>query len=252
MYTQRKICSIICNCVLLLFCLGRSIGVFAQSSINRQVLVQRHTVKVTKIDSLSSLSVGNGKFAFTVDATGLQTFPRHYEKGVALGTQSEWGWHSFIDTAAYRLEEAMKEYNLNGRKISYTVQWNSPERNKNAANWFRQNPHRLQLGNIGFELTKKDGSIADIKDIQKISQQLDAWTGEIKSYFTIENIPVEVSTFCHQEEDVISVNVKSLLIGQGRLKIKIRFLQMLSNLVGLITPTKISSIPSAFISAHSK
>jgi len=191
--------------------------------INRKALVQRHTVKVTKFDPLSSLSVGNGKFAFTVDATGLQTFPQRYEKGVPLGTQSEWAWHSFVDTAGYQLTEALKEYKLNGRSITYMVQWNEPQRNKNAANWFRQNPHRLQLGNLGFELIKKDGSRAGVEDIENIRQQLDPWTGEIKSYFTVENIPVEVSTYCHQDEDLVAVSIKSNLIREGRLKISLRF-----------------------------
>src|SRR4051812_21416027 len=157
--------------------------------IDRKALVERHTVINTKADSLSSLSVGNGRFAFTVDITGLQTFPAAYEKGIPLGTQSEWGWHSFTDTAGYRLEESLKEYNINGRNISYAVQSSSPERASDAANWFRQNPHRLQLGNLGFELWKKDGSRAAISDIKDIHQELDMWTGEIKSHFTLDGIP---------------------------------------------------------------
>jgi len=64
-------------------------------AINRMALVQRHNVVVTSADSLSSLTVGNGKFAFTVDITGLQSFPDNYARGIPLGTQSEWGWHSF-------------------------------------------------------------------------------------------------------------------------------------------------------------
>ena len=56
------------------------------------------------MDTLSSLSVGNGRFAFTVDATGLQSFPDVYAKGVPLGTQSEWGWHSFPNTNGYTEE----------------------------------------------------------------------------------------------------------------------------------------------------
>ncbi|MBC7826631.1 MAG: hypothetical protein H7122_02710 [Chitinophagaceae bacterium] len=200
-----------------------SISFLNAQVINRKGLVQRHIVKVTTFDPLSSLSVGNGKFAFTVDATGLQTFPERYEKGVALGTQSEWGWHSFIDVAGYQHVETLKQYNLNGRTTSYSVQWNEPERNKNAANWFRQNPHRLQLGNIGLELTKKDGSPAGIDDIQNIRQQLDPWTGEIKSYFTLENVPVDVSTYCHQDEDQIASNIRSNLIREGRLKVRLRF-----------------------------
>src|SRR4051812_20160340 len=132
--------------LVLFFFSATALSLMAQP-INRKALVQRHQVVVTKADSLSSLTVGNGRFAFTVDITGLQTFPSAYEKGVSLGTQSEWGWHSFMDTVGYKIEEAQKTYQLNGRPVTYTVQWNSPDRNKAVSNWFRQNPHRLQLGN---------------------------------------------------------------------------------------------------------
>ena len=191
--------------------------------IDRKALVERHKVTVRKFEPLSSLSVGNGRFAFTVDATGLQSFPELYEKGVPLGTQSEWGWHSFIDTAGYEFSETLKPYALHGRKITYSVQWNEPPRNKNAANWFRQNPHRLQLGNVGFQFQKRDGSIAVVDDIQDIHQELNPWTGEIKSFFTIESIPVSVLTYAHQIEDVVAVAVQSDLIRQDRLKIFFRF-----------------------------
>jgi hypothetical protein len=116
--------------------------------IDRKAVILRHTVMNKRFDSLSSLSVGNGSFAFTVDVTGLQTFPEAYAKGVALGTQSIWGWHSFIDTANYQFEETLKEYNQAGRKVTYAVQIKQPIRKLNAGNWFRQNPHRLQLGNV--------------------------------------------------------------------------------------------------------
>src|SRR5215813_4080785 len=76
--------------------------------INRKNLVERHTIVNTKFDTLSSLTVGNGKFAFTVDATGLQSFPGYYAKGVPLGTESEWGWHSFPNTDQYTFEETLK------------------------------------------------------------------------------------------------------------------------------------------------
>lgn len=204
-----------------IFLLGLYLNSLSQAKIDRKSLVQRHDVTVTKIDSLSSLSVGNGKFAFTVDVTGLQSFPQVYEKGVPLGTESEWGWHSFKDTVGYRREDALKTYNLNDRDITYSVEWNSPQRNKAAADWFRQNPHRLQLGNLGFEILKLDGSVAAAKDINHISQRLDLWTGEIKSHFTIEGTPVDVSTFCHQEQDIISVSVQSRLIKEERLRISL-------------------------------
>ena len=204
-------------------CLSVQSVVCAQTVINRKALVERHTIVNTRFDSLSSLSVGNGGFAFTVDITGLQSFPDACAKGVPLGTQSEWGWHSFIDTAAYKFEETLKNYRLNGRDVSYSVQLKEPERSNNAVNWFRQNPHRLQLGNIGFEITKKDGSLAQIEDIKDIRQTLNMWTGEIASRFSVEGTIVNVSTFCDSEKDAISVNVESKLLKTGRLKICVRF-----------------------------
>lgn len=197
--------------------------IFAQSGIDRKALVERHTVINNHFDPLSSLSVGNGRFAFTVDVTGLQSFPDAYAKGVPLGTESEWGWHSFINAKHYTFDEILKDYFLHGRNIPYAVQVKEPERKKEAVNWFRQNPHRLQLGNIGFDILKKDGSKATIEDIKNIHQTLGLWTGEIHSKFTIENIPVEVITFSHQQKDAIAVKVISPLIKQKKLFIRLRF-----------------------------
>src|SRR4051812_20934446 len=104
--------------------------------INRKALVQRHNVINQRFDSLSSLTLGNGGFAFTADITGLQSFPEVYSKGIPLGTQSNWGWDSFTDTAGYRFEESLKPYHLHNRDITYAVQWHTPERNKQAADWF--------------------------------------------------------------------------------------------------------------------
>ena len=47
---------------------------FAQQ-IDRYQVVTRNNPHVMEMDSLSSLSVGNGGFAVTVDGTGLQSFP---------------------------------------------------------------------------------------------------------------------------------------------------------------------------------
>ena len=72
-------------------------------------------------------------------------------------------------------------------------------------------PPQVQLGNIGFNIIKKDGSLATIDDIKNIHQTLDLWTGEIHSEFTVENIPVDVVTICHQQQDAIAVQVISPL-----------------------------------------
>ena len=191
--------------------------------INRLELVSRHNVKISKIDSLASLSVGNGNFAFTVDATGMQTFPETYANGVPLGTQSAWGWHSFPNRENLRIEEAQKTYELEGRKLSYTVQLKEPERAKQAVEYFRVNPHRLQLGNIGLEIKRKDGSLATAADIKDIDQQLYLWTGIIVSSFRIEGVPVKVFTVCHQQWDAVSIKIQSPLVVQGRIQIRVCF-----------------------------
>lgn len=196
---------------------------FAQIPINREAVVKRHNVHITKADSLSSLTVGNGEFAFTVDVTGLQSFPEYYAKGVPLGTESEWGWHSFPNTNNYRFDETLKTYDLEGRKIPYPVQIKEPERNKEAVEYFRVNPHRLQLGNIGLEIKKTDGSLATIDDIKNINQQLDLWTGVITSSFTVEDVPVKVTTVCHQQQDAVAFKIESALLKEGRINIRIRF-----------------------------
>ncbi|MEO7765866.1 MAG: hypothetical protein ABIS01_00515, partial [Ferruginibacter sp.] len=210
--------------IIFSICILIGFGAAAVSqSINRKQLVERHTIFNTSVDSLSSLSVGNGSFAFTVDVTGLQSFPDAYAKGVPLGTQSEWGWHSFPNTQQYKFEDALKTYHLNGRDVKYAVQWNGSEQNKNASNYFRQNLHRLQLANIGLEIIKKDGTLFSIDDVKNIHQSLNLWTGEIHSQFTVEDVPVEVTTYCHQTLDAIAVKVLSPLIKEKRLFVRLRF-----------------------------
>ena len=77
-----------------------------------------------KIDSLHSLTVGNGRFAFTADATGLQTFPEYYKEGLSLGTYSEWGWHSFPNKEDYKIVETLQDHPLPGHPHGiYAVQF---------------------------------------------------------------------------------------------------------------------------------
>ncbi len=208
--------------ITILFLLLATTIIHAQP-INRKTLVQRHNIRVNKIDSLSSLSVGNGRFAFTVDATGMQTFPESYAKGVPLGTQSTWGWHSFPNTDNYKREEALRTYDLEGKKISYTVQIKEPDHAKKAVDYYRVNPHRLQLGNVGLEIIKKDGTLAGPADIQNINQRLDLWTGIIHSTFSIEGESVEVMTACDDLQEAVSFRIKSHLLNLHRLNVRLRF-----------------------------
>lgn len=191
--------------------------------IDRKALVRRHNVVIEQFDTLNSLTVGNGKFAFTVDATGLQTFPELYDKGISLGTQSEWGWHSFPNTAGYRYEQTLRDFDFHGRMIPYDVQMKEPAKDVMAVNYFRQNPHRLHLGMIGLELKTADGKLINSKDITDLHQELDLWEGVIRSRFTVSGERVEVVTCCSQEKDMVSAEITSPLITKGLLHVKLRF-----------------------------
>jgi len=192
--------------------------------IDRKAVVTRHNVEIKQIDTLGSLTVGNGKFAFTVDVTGLQSFPEFYKNGIPLGTQSEWGWHTALNPDNFQFSETLKAYNFNGDKNSlYAIQYKEPERNVNAVNYFRSNPHRLQLGNVGLEILKGDGTLAKPEELKNINQELNIWTGKIESHFTVEGIPVSVVTYGDSNKDAIAAKVESPLIKDGRIKVKFRF-----------------------------
>lgn len=192
--------------------------VTTSEQIDRKALVERNNPQVTAFDSLSSLSVGNGGFAFTVDATGLQTFPERYTLGVPLGTQSQWGWHSFDNPENYRLEEALKEYDFgHGHKELYVTQFKEPGRAKEAADWYRANPHRLHLGIVGFEW--ETGTLPE--QLTEVSQTLDMYRGVIVSRFVHDGTDYQVETVCHPERDLISSSIRTE--GEEKPAVKLRF-----------------------------
>lgn len=177
-----------------------------QEPIDREALLMRNNPQVTKFDSLASFSVGNGEFAFTVDASGLQTFPEKYSKGVPLGTQSQWGWHSFPNVNNYQPKEVLKEFDF-GRpqKEIYACQFKEPGRQQDACNYLRINPHRLHLGIIGLEL-KEGTSTGDFKDLH---QTLNLWKGQINSAYTLDGKAVKVQTTCHPNIDMMAACVET-------------------------------------------
>ena len=180
--------------LLLSFAFGLSFSWGAWAGIDRKSVVSRNCPHVTVLDSLASLSVGNGGFAFTADVTGLQSCPEAYSRGVPLGTQSHWGWHSFPNPENYVPEDALRD--------GYSSQFFGDSRQARAADWLRANPHRLHLGYIGFEgLTP--GRIKDI------DQTLDLWRGELSSNFSYEGVPYSVRTVCAPDEDRVVATVRN-------------------------------------------
>ncbi len=186
-------------------CLASCQAAGTADKIDREALVTRNNPQITAADPLASLSVGNGEFAFTTDVTGLQTFPEWYRSGVPLGTQSQWGWHSFGNPKNYRPEETLADYDFGrGRKEPYASQFRDPGRAKEASDWYRVNPHRLHLGIVGLEWDA--GSPEQLTDIR---QTLDMYAGRITSRFAHAGTSYSVETVCHPELDLISSCVRS-------------------------------------------
>jgi hypothetical protein len=177
-----------------------------QPAAGRRDLVERHNPVLTALNPRSPLTVGNGEFAFTADITGLQTYPQPYETGCPLCTQSQWGWHSFPNPAAYSLEKF--RMSPGGYPVDPTDQ-------KPAYDWLRENPHRLNLARIGLRLPQGEPA--------NIHQSLNLYTGILVSHFEIGGAPVDVETCVHPQLDLLAVTISSPLIEKAALAIAFSF-----------------------------
>lgn len=194
-----------------------------QTPIDRFALVTRHNVVIQQPDTMGSLSVGNGEFAFTVDVTGLQTFYKAYENGIPLGTQSQWGWHSIPQKEKYKLTDVAEWYeSCDGTKAPYPVQ-HAEGKAGDATKALRINPHRLHLGLIGLILQKENGDEIKLSELMNIHQELDLWTGKIESTYSVDGNPVRVILYGHQQNDQIGVRIESPLIKKEHLKVNVTF-----------------------------
>lgn len=193
--------------------------------IDRKAVVNRNNPKISAADSLAALTVGNGKFATTVDFTGMQTFTDEYKNGIPLCTMSEWGWHSFPNIDSLQHEETTREFQFPHRKHKeiYAVEYKKGGRQQDATQFFRINPHRLNLGSIGLQMKKDDGTSVQIDDITAIDQQLKLYDGTIESTFSIKGHKVEVMTSAMQDRDATIYRIKSPLLANKQVGIVIRF-----------------------------
>ena len=198
-------------------------------TIKRKSLVRRHNVCQRKLDPRSPVSVGNGEFALTLDLTGLQSLPGAYPvgardelpPGTLLGTQAQWGWHAIPPAHPYDLTGSTVVYDSPRGPVPYVDMVgdivNDRETDASRAEtWLRANPHRLDLGRIGFRLVE-DGVERGITvgDISGAEQMLDLWTGVVTSTFTLDGHPVSVTTACHPHRDELGLRVESPALRDG-------------------------------------
>ena len=171
---------------------------------------------MTSADPLSSLSVGNGHFVTTVDVTGLQSYPFDYKDGVPLCAMSDWGWHSFPNEDSLKVEETYRTMDLgHGHKEVYAVQYKAEGRNKRATEYYRVNPHRLNLGNVALAIKENNKQIP-LSKITDINQELDLYNGVITSSYRALGEKVNVTTACMQYGNHLISRINSRLLSKGK------------------------------------
>lgn len=196
----------------------------ATLDINRKSVVSRNNPIISNIDPLNALSVGNGHFATTVDITGLQSFPEHYTNGIPLCAMSDWAWHSFRNND--NLTEQMTQRSMDlghGHKEIYAVEYKQEGINKKATEYFRANPHRINMGTVGLILKDKNNQKITINKLSNINQELQLYSGKIESSFNADEEPVEVTTACLPNKDCLIARVKTNLLKDRRAVIAFRF-----------------------------
>jgi len=182
----------------------------ADNSINREVLVERHNIVSSEIDTANIPQVGNGEIAFGIDVTGLQTLYGN--------TFSQWAWHTSPMPKGNTIDDfEMKEFQIHEHSVTYPV---DSEGQEALYWWLRMNPHRLNLGKLSFLI---DGKLIIAEKLSEIYQKLDLWQGVIYSSYLLQGIPVKVITTCHPEKDAIVVKVESSLVKERRLSVQIAF-----------------------------
>lgn len=193
-----------------------SVCLCAEGKIDRKALTERNNPIVNGFDKLNSLSVGNGHFATTVDVTGLQSFPTECETGVPLCAMSDWGWHSFPNVENLKPEDTQRVMDLgHGRKEVFAVEYKTAGRNKQATDYFRINPHRLNLGNLALQFIGKNGEILVSECIGNANQTLHLYDGNITSTYSVMQQNVDVTTACMPCDDALIARISTKLFKQN-------------------------------------
>ncbi|KIH94951.1 hypothetical protein SPBR_03618 [Sporothrix brasiliensis 5110] len=187
-----------------------------KSTIPRRKIVQSFNVRRNASSKTTPLQVGNGNLAFGADVTGLQTF-------LPYNILSTWGWHNFSlpstaagsNTTAVPADFTGLDWETHGRLVNY----DQPNQAEQAiSDWLIQNPQRINLARIGLDFGQAAASKPVTEtDLVNATQELDLWTGSIKSSFVYNGTAVEVETWVHPEEDMVGIAIRSDLLASGDL-----------------------------------
>ena len=176
-------------------------------AIDRRAVVGRYplltdVVDGTLLDPADVFTLGNGDFAFNVDATGLQTFNTSFAtRGPALdlNTLSSWAFHStpgINDGTADGRNAALRLFNFTtfptptGAHTVRPITLATDNNNSGQfSQWSMSNPHRVGLGQLSFRVLRPsaiaDPPEANWETVTNIRAALDTWTGAFTSSFVL-------------------------------------------------------------------
>ncbi len=191
-------------------------SIAAQAKIDRRALVDRHSPIIQKLDPNNPFTLGNGRFAFTADITGLQSFSDlYYAQGTPVETKARWAWHSRSNPKGFTLSDANQEYDAYGIQVSFPTNMDDE-----AGQWLRKNPHDLPLAKLSLLVADKPVQPSDMSNIK---QKLNLWDGHLRSQYKLKGMPIEIESAVHGTRNMIGANIESSLVTNGDLSIDIQF-----------------------------
>ena len=177
-------------------------------TIDRKKLVEFHNVILNKPETNSPLTVGNGRFAYTFDITGMQTLYDEYLDDFPLCTMAEWAWHTTPadNKKGFYTSDDLRddEYDYNGRKVRYPI--TRKPGNEKVYDWLRENPHRFNFARIGLFFK---GKAISCFAISSCKQELKLYEGICNSDFILQNQRCSITTFIHSKSDTVCFKIKS-------------------------------------------
>ncbi|MER6960108.1 hypothetical protein [Streptomyces sp. NPDC000618] len=209
--------------------------------IDRESLVGRHAVEITRPDPSHVLTVGNGDFAYTADITGMQTFVAYHDQSAAFAeqrlavtnaTMSNWGWHSMPNPDGFVLDDAMSTYDTARGPVQYPDKFDmasmmngEPAEEFRAGAWLHTNPQRIDLGRIGLLLRTAPGAEPETcpEALANPRQRLDLWSGTLTSSFEYAGQEVRVTTVADPHHARVAFRIESKLIASGLAGVVLRF-----------------------------
>lgn len=216
--------------LVFLVALGLVTTISAQEKLDREAIVRRHHPVLEQADKLTPFGIGlPGKdFVFTADVTGLQTLVDFHRGGQELNTMAGWAWHEFPNPENFTLADCTAPHpHVDGTRPYSPM--NPPadlseekkERWKKASAWLRSNPHRICLGRIGF--VRPDGKALEVSELTGLRQELDLWSGALRSRFSLDGSEVSVTTVPIAGPDGIVARIESDLLESGKLALALVF-----------------------------